>query len=161
MRMRPARLPLQLCALSAALSLIAGAAAAQNDKNPPREKGAGSAAAAPVPARAVSAPNVRLAALIKAGGGVVRKKGVDKVERIGKGIYCIRPTNASGVDPATAIVTLSVEYYYSLLNEVQVQWAASGSGCGSNRIGVYTLSDRNANGIYAFSNEVGFSIIVP
>lgn len=161
MRMRTARFPLQLCALSAALLLVAGAATAQTGKKPPREKGPGSAAAAPVPPFASSAPSVRLAALIKAGGGLVKNKGVDSVERIDTGIYCILPKSSTGIDPTTVIVTLSVEYYYSRLNEVQVQWGSRGSSCGKDRIAVYTLSDINANGIYAFSNDVGFTIIVP
>jgi hypothetical protein len=164
MKMEPtsARFTLRLCALSAALSLVAGAAMAQTDQKPPREKDDGKAAAgAPVAARAVAAPNARLAALIKSGGGIVRNKGVQSVTRIAKGVYCIRPQSSTGINPANAIVTVAVEYYYSRLNEVQVQWAVQGSGCGSNRIAVYTLSDLNANGIYSFSNDVGFSIVVP
>jgi hypothetical protein len=141
--------------------LMAGAATAQTEKNPPREKSRGSAAAAPVPAFTASAPSVRLAALINSDGGLVKNKGVESVERIGTGVYCILPKSSTGIDPTTVIVTVSVEFYYSVINEVQVQWASRGSGCGKDRIGVYTLSDFNANGFYALSNDVGFTIIVP
>jgi hypothetical protein len=152
---------LQLCVLTAALSLLAGAAAA---KDPPREKDGVTApalGAPPAPAAAAQAPNARLVALIKAGGKIVKHKGVDSVTRSGTGIYCIKPLASTGIDPATAIVILTVDFFYSTRNEVKVQSAASGSGCGSTRIGVYTLADIDATGLYTFSNGVGFSILVP
>jgi hypothetical protein len=148
----------QLCALSAALCLIAGAATAETAKNQPRDK---AGAKAPLAAVVADAPNARLAALIKAGGELIRNKGVASVTRITTGVYCIRPTNASGINPANSIVTLTPEFFFSALNEIKVQWATSGSGCGAPRIGVYTLADVNADGIYGFSNDVGFSIVVP
>ncbi len=58
-------------------------------------------------------------------------------------------------------MVLTPEYFYSLYNEVKVQWASRGSGCNSNEIGVYTMADVNLDGIYTFSNAVSFSIIVP
>lgn len=152
----------QLCALSAALCLIAGAATAETAKNQPRDKAVGAASAAP--AAVAVAPNARLAALIRpsaTGTIIVRNKGVASVSRIATGVYCIRPTNATGIDTETSIVTLTPEFFFSALNEVKVQWATSGSGCGRVRIGVYTLADVNADGIYGFSNDVAFSIVVP
>ena len=58
-------------------------------------------------------------------------------------------------------MVLTPEYFYSLYNEVKVQWASRGSGCNSTEIGVYTMADANLDGIYTFSNAVSFSIIVP
>jgi hypothetical protein len=153
--------PVRLCALSAALSLLAGAAMAQTEKTPPRDKDRGTAAAARAAPVVAVAPNARLAALIKRGGALLRNKGVESVTIQDVGVYCIKPAAATGIDPATAIVMLTVEYFNSSFNEVKVQWATMGSGCGAGRIGVYTLADANADGIYTFSNQVGFSIVVP
>jgi hypothetical protein len=110
---------------------------------------------------AAQAPNARLAALIDAGGAVIREKGVADVDRIATGVYCIRPEASTGINPSRAIVMVSVEYFYSQLNEVMVQWAAREHGCGSERIAVYTLADFAPDAEYDFSNNVGFSIIVP
>ena len=161
MTMPSARFSLRLCVLSAALSLAAGAAMAQTGNNPPRQKDGGkaaTAAAAPIPA---TAPNARLAALIEAGGRLVRNKGVRSVTRIQRGVYCILPESSTGIDPAKAIVTATVEYFFTALNEAKVQWGAKGSPCGEKHIAVYTLADLNGNGLYDFSNDVGFSIVVP
>ena len=150
--------------LAATLCTFAGAAAAQKaetSQQPPREGAGRASSVSPAAAVAADAPNARLAALIRFGGTVIRKKGVSSVTRIATGVYCILPQAATGIVPNKAIVTLTPEYYYSQLNEVKVQWAAGGSGCGSTRIGVYTLADVNADGIYTFSNLVGFSIVVP
>ncbi len=160
MKMEPTsvRFGLRLCALSAALSLVAGAAMAQ-EKNPPRAKDQAQAAAAPKAAAA--APNARLAALVQAGGNLIRHKNVQGIARPQTGIYCIRPMAAAGIVPGNSIVILTPEYFYSELNEVKVQWASRGSPCGTDRIAVYTLADFNLDGRYTFSNDVGFSILVP
>jgi hypothetical protein len=160
MELTSTRVALRVCALSAALSLIASAATAQTEreKGPPRAKDA--PAATPRAAVAV-APNARLTALVQAGGTVIRSKGVQGVARVDTGTYCIRPTAASGVNPANSIVVVSPEFFFSDINEVMVQWAARGSPCGNDRIAVYTLDDFNLDARYTFSNRVGFSIYVP
>jgi hypothetical protein len=107
------------------------------------------------------APNSRMAGLILRDLTIERDFNVGSVRRRAVGVYCIRPINATGIDPRTAIVVLTPEYFYSLYNEVKVQWATRGSGCSSNEIGVYTMADANLDGIYTFSNAVSFSIIVP
>jgi hypothetical protein len=108
------------------------------------------------------APGVRLAGLIRADNLVAqRNKNIANVRRIAAGVYCIRPTAASGINPATAVVTLTVEYFYSLYNESTVQWASRQNGCTANEIGVYTFADVNLDARYTFSNTVSFSIIVP
>jgi len=109
----------------------------------------------------VSAPNVRLAALFDAGGAPIRTKGVESIQRIATGVYCIRPTASSGINVNTMIATVSPEYFYSDLDEVTVQWVAAASGCGTGRFGVYTFSDANFDGNYVLANTVGFSIVVP
>lgn len=110
---------------------------------------------------AADAPNARVAALILRNLAIPRNKGVANVRRIGTGQYCVRPTVASGVDPATAIVVLTPEFHFSLYNEVTVQWRSTNNGCASNEIGVYTFSDRFLTARYRLSNDVSFSIIVP
>ena len=156
--MMPTRFALRLCTIGAALSLIAGSAMAQTNQDPPRATS--SEAATPrIPA---VAPNARMAALVQSGGTLIREFNVAGISRPRTGIYCIRPTVASGVNPRNAIVVVSPEFFYSDLNEVKVQWASRGSPCrADDQIAVYTLADLNADGIYSFSNDVGFSIYVP
>jgi hypothetical protein len=113
------------------------------------------------PEIAADAPFARLAALILRDGRVPRNKGVNRVRRPEIGVYCIRPTAASGIDPTTNIVMLTPEYFFSLYNEVKVQWASRRNSCNADEIGVYTMADVNLDGIYTFSNAVSFSIVVP
>jgi hypothetical protein len=113
------------------------------------------------PEIAADAPNARLAALVLRDGRVPRNKGVANLRRPDIGVYCIRPTVASGIDPSTNIVVLTPEYFFSLYNEVKVQWASRRNSCNSDEIGVYTMADVNLDGVYTFSNAVSFSIVVP
>ena len=145
----------------ASLSVVSAFAQERTDRrNNDRPRANQSEAAAEV---AADAPGVRLAGLIRNSAPPVaqRNKNIANVRRIAQGVYCIRPTGASGINPATAVVTLTVEYFYSLYNESTVQWASRESGCASTEIGVYTFADVNLNGVYTFSNTVSFSIIVP
>ena len=138
------------------------AAMAQERKDRPRFKDNGKASAAQTRAVGADAPNARMVALVRAPDAViVMKKGVQSVERIARGVYCIRPEAATGIDPLTAVAVVSIEYFYSLFNEVQVQWARRDSGCGNNRFGVYTLADGDLDAVYDFSNAAGFVIYVP
>lgn len=108
------------------------------------------------------APNARLAGLFDAGGAPIRTKGVQSIQRIDTGVYCIRPGPGTNINVNTIVASVSVEYFYSTSDEVQVQWVATQSGCGSGRIGVYTFQNRSlSSGNYVFSNGVGFSIVVP
>jgi hypothetical protein len=154
---------LLLAATLCAFAFAAAAQTAETGQQRPRENAGGAARSAPASLAPVAAdaPNARLAALVRYGGAVIRKKGVSNVTRIAAGVYCITPTGGSGIVPSTSVVMLTPEYYYSQLNEIKVQWAAVGSGCGNTRIGVYTFADLNADGIYTFSNAVGFSIVIP
>lgn len=157
----------------AALASLAGTAFAQATRPqaadaPPRATAQRGAEAAgnftmkgAAEAVVAEAPFARLAALIRRDRIVERNKNVQNVRREGTGVYCIRPTAASAINPATAVVTLTPEYFFSLYNEVKVQWASEGSDCNANEIAVYTLADVNLNGVYVFSNAVSFSIIVP
>ena len=117
--------------------------------------------AASNPEVAAVAPNSRMAALILRDVTIQRDFNVSAVRRINTGVYCIRPSAAAGIDPRTNIVLLTPEYYFSLYNEVKVQWASRRNGCNSNEIGVYTMADVNLDGVYTFSNAVSFSIVVP
>jgi len=160
--------------LAAMFCLFANAAMAQSPQTsqtpqatqaapqPPRAGNGQADAKLPAQAAVVAdAPNARLAALVRRDAKLVRNKGVAALQRIAVGVYCITPAASTGIVPNTALVMLTPEYYYSLLNEIKVQWASAGSGCGANRIGVYTLADPYATGVYRFSNAVSFSIVVP
>lgn len=150
-------------ALGALVVVVAGAVASTQERDRPRLKDERGALRADSRAnRPADAPNARMVAIVRAPDGVVvLQKNVRSVRRIARGVYCIKPEPAAGIDPKTAVAVVSVEYFYSLINEVMVQWARRQNGCGRNRFGVYTLADQNLNGRYTFSNAVGFVIYVP
>jgi hypothetical protein len=145
-----------------AMLMLCGTAVAQERQSRPYERPRASEVApnAVQPQVAAKAPNARVAALIRPGGIVVVGKGISSVTNPAKGIYCISPTSTN-VNPNTSIVTVSVEYFYSKLNEAKVQWARSGHPCGAANLAVYTFADPSATGLYNFSNAVAFSINVP
>ena len=145
--------------LNAALAIIACSMASATANALPRAKDSSSSSA--VATITAQAPNARLAALIAAGGKIVRNKGVASVTRLSTGVYCIKPAASTGIDPSNSIAIVSVEFYWSRFNEVTVQWASQGSGCGSDKFAVYTLGDFNLDAKYTFTNDVGFSIYVP
>jgi hypothetical protein len=147
--------------LGAVLAGLSSATMAQDAKQPPRAKADSAGSFVITPNAAADAPNARLAGLIRHDTVVLRNKNIEDVNRAAMGVYCILPKPAAMIDPKTAIVQLTPEYYYSGVNEIMVQWATKGSGCPADRIAVYTLSDINADGIYTFSNVVSFSIYVP
>jgi hypothetical protein len=151
-----------LMAGAAAMMMLCGTAVAQDQQSRPYQQPRASDAAsnAAQPQVAAKAPNARIAALIRPGGIIVVGKGISSVTNPAKGIYCIAPSSA-GVDPNTSLVTVSVEYFYSKLNEVKVQWARAGHPCGAANLAVYTFADPSATGLYNFSNAVAFVINVP
>jgi hypothetical protein len=148
---------------AAMVLLAAGAVAVAQERERPRLKDATPAQQAAEPRAIVAAaPNARMVAVVRAPDGVlVMGKGVHRVRRIATGAYCIRPQNATGINPNSAVVVVSVEYFYSLFNEVQAQWARKQNGCNNTEIGVYTFADRNLNARYTPSNAVGFVVYVP
>ncbi len=150
-----------LAATSAAIVLLACSAASAAEERARESSRPASARVESTRAIAAQAPNARLAVLVDAGGRVVRSKGVRSVQRLRVGEYCIRPTGRSGVNPRTAVLTTSPEFFFSLLSEIKVQWVTFGSECGADRIGIYTLADTNDDGVYGFSNDVAFSVVVP
>jgi hypothetical protein len=154
-----------IAAAVAALSMLASAAAAQErprDTTPPSKETLMFPSAQARAFGGVAAPNARLAGLFDAGGRPVRTKGVQSIQRIDPGVYCIRPLSNTNINVNTMIVVASVEYFYSELDEVQVQWASTQNGCGAGRIGIYTFQNPSlGGGNYVFSSNVGFSIIVP
>lgn len=147
---------------AAALALVTSAASAQDERRA-RNPNA-SAASATAETRAFGgliAPNARMAGFFAAGGAPRRTKRVQSIQRIDTGVYCIRPQASTNITVSNSMVIVSTEYSTSDLDEVKVQWAASSSGCGNGRFGIYTLADSNRDGIYSFSNLVGFSVLVP
>jgi len=155
---RPIRFSLWTLALGAMLSLAMPAisSAEEAQKDLPRAKNGAATKALSTPA---TAPNARLAALIRPGPNVVRQKGVTGVSNPRTGLYCINP--APGINPTNSIVIVSAEFHFSDVNEVKVQWYANNNACGADRIAVVTLEDFNADGIYFRSDHVAFSIVVP
>ena len=159
--------PLKAVLIGAVVASLASVSAfAQAERKPdpnarPRAALKTEAAKTGVPEIAAVAPNARMAALIRRDLIVQRNKNVANVRRIDVGVYCVQPTAGFGINPGNSIVVLTPEYFYSLYNEVTVQWASTSSGCASNEFGVYTFADVNLDGIYSFSNAVSFSIIVP
>ena len=123
-------------AFTAVLSLVASAAAQDRPRDTAPLKGQSEFTAAKGFGGLV-APNARLAGLFDAGGAPIRTKGVQSIQRIDTGVYCIRPIASLGMNVNTIVASVSVEYFYSNLDEVQVQWVATSSGCGAGRIGVY------------------------
>jgi hypothetical protein len=149
-------------ALGALVLLVAGAVALTQERGRPRFKDDPAAQAGTRANAPADAPNARMVALVRSPDAVVvLQKNVRSVRRIATGVYCIRPEPAAGIDPQTAVAVVSVEYFYSQLNEVMVQWARRQNGCGNERFGVYTLDDFNLDARYTFSNRVGFTIYVP
>jgi hypothetical protein len=153
------------CAAIAAASTFASAAVAQErprDNTPPPKETLMFPSAKARAFGGVAAPNARLAGLFDAGGAPVRTKGVQSIQRIDPGVYCIRPLSNTNINVNNIIVSATVEYFYSVADEVQVQWASTQNGCGAGRIGIYTFRNYSlSGGNYVLSSDVGFSIIVP
>jgi hypothetical protein len=147
-----------LVAAAAAVLMLGSAASAQEQ---PSRATAADLTASSRAAAALDAPNARMAALIRPPGVLIMNKGVQDVSHPARGIYCILPTSGSGIDPAASLAVVSVEFFYSRFNEVQVQWARAGSPCPKSRFAVYTLSDPNLTARYRFTDDVGFVIYVP
>ena len=148
--------------LAALVTTSPSAASAQDGGSRPRDAAQPKSTQQTAQLRAVGgavAPYVRVAALIDAGGAVVRSKGVYSVQRISTGVYCVRVAN--GINPSNSIATVSVDYFYSNFDEATVQTASASSGCPAGQFGVYTFGDPDHDGNYTFNNGVGFSIVVP
>src|SRR3954449_5449322 len=95
---------------------------------------------------AADAPNARLVALVSYTGKIVQSKGLDSITRIDRGVYCVKPAGSTGIDVSKSVAIVTPEWSYTnYINEVMAQWARAGSGCGSGRFGVITLSDYNLN----------------
>ena len=155
---------LKALVLGTALALIAGSVLVAREGDRPRYKDNpdGAAVAQPRANSIANAPSMRMVAVVRSPDAVIAiSKGVESVTRPATGVYCIKPDPALGINPKRTIALVSVEYFYSQLNEVMAQWARLGHDCGDDKFGVYTLADRNANAFYSFSNLVGFTIVVP
>lgn len=108
-----------------------------------------------------AASNARLAAIIDAGGSVVRSKGVQSVTHPYVGAYCIRPSSTSGVNAGNIVPSVSVDYDGSAFNEAMAQYSDAGADCPLGTIEVLTFGDGDHNAVYADSDGVGFTIVVP
>src|SRR5689334_5693579 len=110
---------------------------------------------------AADAPGVRLAGLIQNDTVVLRNKGIHRVNRPTTGVFCITPTAASGINPNTAVVQVTVDWSRTRFNEAMVQWASIRQFCAANQIEIRTMLDVQPDAIFTPSNLVSFSIIVP
>jgi hypothetical protein len=110
---------------------------------------------------AADAGTVRLAGLIRNDGAVLRNKGIASVTKPARGVFCIKPTAASGITPSNAIVQLTVDWSRTQFNEALAQWADIPQRCHASQIEVRTLLDTQPNGFFTQSDAVSFSIIVP
>lgn len=110
---------------------------------------------------AADAPGVRLAGLIRNDGVVLRNKGIHVVTKPATGVFCITPTAASGINPSTAVVQVTVDWSQTRFNEALVQWASIRQRCAASQIEIRTLMDVQPNGFFTQSDLVSFSIIVP
>jgi hypothetical protein len=108
---------------------------------------------------------VRLAGLIRNDGVILRNKGIASVTKPARGVFCVKPTAASGVTPSNAVVQVTVDWSRTQFNEAMVQWASipslQGSWCSTSKIEIHTLIDSQLDARYAHSDLVAFSIIVP
>jgi len=140
-----------------------GASAQEREFDRPRDmaqpRSATPQADQPMAFGGLGAPYIRIAGLIDAGGVPIRTKGVQSIQRISTGVYCIRPSISINLNAVVTIV--SVDYFYSNFDEATVQSASAASGCGTGRFGIYTFGDPDHDGNYTFTNGVGFSFIVP
>jgi hypothetical protein len=112
------------------------------------------------------APGVRLAGLIRNDGAILRNKGIAAVTKPARGIFCIKPSAASGVTPSNAVVQVTVDWSRTQYNEAMVQWASIPSlngnpWCTTSQIEIHTLLDVQPDAVYTHSDLVSFSIIVP
>src|SRR5262245_41697211 len=100
-KLTSARFTTVVCALGLTLS-IAGSARAQEAQDPDQnapQRAAESPGDAEPRVIAATAPNARMAALIRAGGVIISQRGVARVRNPRTGIYCILPTAATGIIP--------------------------------------------------------------
>ena len=148
-------------AIAALAYAVCAASAAENTETSRPHDQTKASTVQPMAFGGLVAPGARLAAFVDAGGSPFRTKNVQSIQRIATGVYCIRPSASASINVNNSLVIVSPEFFNSSANEVSVQWAASGSGCGSDRFGVYTLIDSNHDAVYSFSNLVAFSIYVP
>jgi hypothetical protein len=89
---------------------------------------------------------------------VVRGKGLGGVTRPTTGVYCIEP--AASIDTNKAVAFTTVDFANSENNpNVAVQWRSSGIGCPAGQFTVHTR--KLSSGTFVFSNEVGFTFMVP
>jgi hypothetical protein len=110
---------------------------------------------------AADAPGARLAGLIRNDGFVLRNKGIHVVTKPTTGVFCITPTAASGINPSTAVVQVTVDWSRTRFNEALVQWGSIRQFCAASQIEIHTLMDVQPDAVYTHSDLVSFSIIVP
>lgn len=139
------KLTATICCLS--LLAVPAFAGATNDKAPSTRAIGGA-----------YAPYARLAAIVQAGGGVVRSKNVFAVSHPTNGEYCIRTSMAqSSIN--MSIPVLTVDWSNSFGNNSLAQLRSSNAGCPLGSFNVLTF--QLVSGSFVRSNNVGFTIVVP
>ncbi|MDR3555661.1 MAG: hypothetical protein P4L55_12965 [Syntrophobacteraceae bacterium] len=126
------------------------------------ENNSGSELNAPVSAQAAATGqsvatvggHVRLVAIIKPGGGVLRSLGVSQVTNPSTGVYCIKPSGPFDVTKVVASVT--PEDQYSSGHSLLAYFAATNFTCPAKTLEVHTYDLAGS-----LNNYVAFTIIVP
>jgi hypothetical protein len=114
-----------------------------------------------VSARAIggaTAPNARIAAVVRSGGAVVRSKGIAAVTHPSAGLYCIDPTSTT-FNVGTAVPVLSVDWSTSVGDALMAHWRSSLVGCPTGWFAVLTFVGED--GTFDQSDGVSFTFVVP
>ena len=84
----------------------------------------------------------------------VQNSGFTAVARTGTGVYCLTP--AAGIDPATSVAVVSVDWYHSSGTNLLAQVSLPSAACAANEFEVRTFLDDGTA-----SDDVAFTIVVP
>lgn len=110
----------------------------------------------------VSAPYVRMAAVVDSGSGMVRSKGVSALRNPATGVYCVRSSSLTSATLATVVPMVTVDYTGSSRAGALAQFrdrSSSGNPCLSTEIAVMTYG--LVNGAFVRVDDVGFTLLVP
>ena len=102
--------------------------------------------------------NLRIGAVVQAGGTVVRSKGITGVSHPSTGLYCVDPAGAA-FNVNTAVPTLSVDWSTSLGDALMAHWRSAGIGCPAGQFAILTFDGED--GSFDLSDSVSFTILVP
>ena len=88
---------------------------------------------------------------------VKRSAGVQTVTNPVPGRFCLRPTAASGVDPADTVPIVSTEYIGTSGFDGFAQWNSSRQGCPQGTFTINTFDASEGTPL----NDVAFTVLIP